>query len=138
LRQKLRRRGFPIDEVEGALGRLIDLGYLDDAAFARGLVRRRSSSRGLLALSAELAAKGIDRAGAAAALSAFDPQAQLTAAVGLAQRLAGHLLAEGQRPSYEQVLARVGPKLQRRGFSTHVVVAACRTLVSGAARQAGD
>jgi regulatory protein len=127
LRQKLRRRGFDATAIEAASVRLSELGYLDDAAFARGFVRRRSSSRGPLALSAELAARGIDRAGAETAIAAFDPQAQLASAVSLAGRLLG-----GAGGSYEQVLGRVGPKLMRRGFSSGVVRTACRAVAAGA------
>jgi regulatory protein len=125
LRQKLRRRGYQDDEVEGSLARLAELGYLDDAAFAEGLVRRRSSTRGPMALSAELAAKGIDRAGAAAALAGFDPDAQLEAAIRLAERL--YVL----RPptGLQETLDRIGTKLMRRGFSAGVARAACRSVV---------
>jgi regulatory protein len=129
LRQKLVRKGFEADDVQAALGRLAELGYLDDEAFARGLVRRRSVSRGPLALAAELSAKGIDRAGTAAALAAFDPEAQLAAATVLAERL----YAAKPLPGYRETLDRVGSKLLRRGFSARVVRAACRAVVSGAA-----
>jgi regulatory protein len=62
LRRKLARRGHPEADIEVALGRLVELGYLDDRSFASGLVRRRGTVRGPLALSAELAARGVDRA----------------------------------------------------------------------------
>jgi regulatory protein len=129
LRQKLVRKGFEADDVQAALGRLAELGYLDDEAFARGLVRRRSVSRGPLALAAELSAKGIDRAGTAAALAAFDPEAQLAAATVLAERL----YAANPLPGYRETLDKVGSKLLRRGFSAGIVRAACRAVVSGAA-----
>ena len=122
LRQKLTRRGYELDAVEATLARVTELGYLDDAAFARGLVRRRSSTRGPMALAAELWSKGIDRAGAAAALAVFDPDAQLAAATRLAERLRGGRSLEG----YRELLDRVGPKLMRRGFSSGVVREACR------------
>jgi len=129
LRQKLVRKGFEADDVQAALGRLAELGYLDDEAFARGLVRRRSVSRGPLALAAELSAKGIDRAGTAAALAAFDAEAQLAAATVLAERL----YAARPLPGYRETLDKIGPKLLRRGFSAGVVRAACRAVLSGAA-----
>jgi regulatory protein len=127
LRRKLQRKGFPPEEVEGALARLRGLGYLDDDAFARGLVKRRSTSRGPAALAAELAAKGIDRAGVAAALAGLDAEAQLAAAT----RLAEHLYAGIREPGYQEMLNRVGPKLLRRGFSSNVVRAACRAVLAG-------
>ena len=120
LRQKLHRRGYDPEEVEAAVGRLAELGYVDDAAFARGLVRRRSAVRGPLALAGELSARGIDRAGIAAALEGVDPEEQLAAATQLAERL----YAERPLPGYKEVLDRVGSKLMRRGFSAGVVRAA--------------
>jgi regulatory protein len=126
--RKLRRRGFENNAVDGAMARLTELGYLDDASFARGLVRRRASQRGPRALSAELAAKGIDRAQADEAVAAFDPEAQIVAATRLAERL----YAKAPVPSYRDALDRVGSKLLRRGFSATVVRAACRSVVAAA------
>jgi regulatory protein len=128
LRQKLHRRGHDPEEVEAALGRLAELGYVDDAAFARGLVRRRSAVRGPLALAGELSARGIDRAGIAAALDGVDPDAELAAATQLAERL----YAVRPLPGYKEVLDRVGSKLTRRGFSAGVVRAACRAVLARA------
>jgi regulatory protein len=128
LSQKLRRRGYDPEEVEGAIERLAERGYVDDAAFARGLVRRRSTVRGPLALAGELSARGIDRAGIAAALEGVDPEAELAAATHLAERL----YAERPLPGYREVLDRVGSKLMRRGFSAGVVRAACRAVLAGA------
>jgi len=127
LRQKLTRRGFEPGDVDAAVVRLAEMGYLDDAAFARGLVRRRSGSRGALALSAELAAKGIDREGTAAALAGLDEDAQLAAATRLAERL----YAARPSPGYREMLDSVGAKLARRGFPAGVVRAACRAVLAG-------
>ena len=129
LRRKLERRGHELPEVEAALRRLTELGYVDDAAYARGLVRRRSVARGPLALAAELSAKGIDRAGIAEALQDVDEESQLAAATRLAERL----YAEKPLPGYQEMLDRIGSKLIRRGFSSSVVRAACRAVLAGAA-----
>jgi regulatory protein len=128
LRRKLSRRGYAPDVTEGAIAHLAELGYLDDQSFANGLVRQRASVRGPLALSAELAARGVERAQADAALAAFDPEAQLLSATRLAERL----YAKTPVASYREVLDRVGSKLMRRGFSSTVVRAACRTVFAGA------
>lgn len=126
LRRKLDRKGYRAEEIEAAMGRLSELGYLDDEAFARGLVRRRSAARGPRALAAELAAKGIDRAGIDAALDGAGPEAQLEAATRLAERLYGEKPSAG----YREMLDRIGSKLVRRGFSTDVARAACRAVLS--------
>jgi regulatory protein len=133
LRRKLQRRGHEPDEVESALSRLAELGYVDDAAFARGLVRRRSATRGPLALAAELAAKGIDRTGIADALEGIDEDSQVAAAARLAERL----YAEEPLPGYREMLDRIGSKLIRRGFSSGVARAACRAVLAGASGRIG-
>jgi regulatory protein len=129
LRRKLQRRGYEPAEAEAALERLTELGYVDDAVFARGLVRQRSGARGPLALAAELSAKGIDRAGIADALEGLDEESQLAAATRLAERL----YAEKPLPGYREMLDRIGSKLIRRGFAPGVVRAACRAVLAGAA-----
>ncbi len=127
LRRKLVRRGHPAGDIEAALGRLAELGYLDDLSFAAGLVRRRGQVRGPLALSAELAARGVDRAQADAAVAEFDPASQLASATRLAERLyAGRPIS-----GYRDMLDRVGSRLVRRGFSPAVVRAACQAVLAG-------
>ena len=126
LRRKLGRRGYDDEETEEALNRLIKLGYLDDRSFAEGHVRRRSAGRGPLAISAELAARGVDRAHADAALAGFDADAQLESATRLAERL----YASKQSLEYREMLNGIGSKLLRRGFSSTIVRAACRSVLA--------
>jgi regulatory protein len=116
------------------MARLVELGYLNDASFAKGLVRRRAALRGPRALSAELAARGVDRAEADAAVAEFDLEAQLVSATRLAERL------YGRKPgiSYREMLDTVGTKLLRRGFPTQVAYAACRSVLLGAAQAPED
>jgi regulatory protein len=127
LQRKLTRRGHSPEEIASAMTRLNELGYLNDSSFAAGLVRHRSSSRGPRALSAELAQRGVDRAQADAAVAAFDAEAQLASATLLAERL----YARKAPASYRQTLDSVGTKLLRRGFSSSIVRAACRAILSG-------
>jgi regulatory protein len=63
VRRRLRGVGYPDALVEGAVERLVELGYLDDAAFARMWVesRDRARPRGERALRAELGQKGVPR-----------------------------------------------------------------------------
>jgi regulatory protein len=127
-------KGYEPAAVEAAMARLVELGYLDDRAFARGLVRHRGAIRGPRALSAELAAKGVDRAEADAAVAEFDPEAQLVAATRLAERL----YARKSPIGYREMLDRIGTKLLRRGFSTTIVRAACRSALADAAQPTED
>ena len=63
VRRRLLLRGYRADLVEGCLERLLELGIVDDAAFAQAWVesRDRARPRGERALRAELRRKGIDR-----------------------------------------------------------------------------
>ena len=107
------------------MARLLELGYLNDQDFARGLVRRRGALRGPLALSRELASKGVSRAEAELAVAEFDSEAQLLSATRLAERL------YARRPGigYREMLDGIGTKLLKRGFSATIVRAACRSVL---------
>ncbi len=69
-RRRLTDAGYPPPLIEEVVTRLTELGYLDDAAFARAWVesRDRAHPRGESALRRELTLKGIDRDVAEAAL----------------------------------------------------------------------
>lgn len=77
LRRRLRDAGYRADLVEGALERLTELGYLDDAAFACAWVesRDRARPRGARALRDELRRMGVPAADAEAALAAREARA---------------------------------------------------------------
>lgn len=132
LRQKLLRRGYPPREVQAAEARLLEAGFLGDDAFVRAYVRSRSRYRGALAISAELAAKRVDRRLVDSALERLEPHVQWRAAHRAADRLAGNT----QFASYEQLLKSVGVKLLRRGFPMDLARQACRAVWSGAPEEA--
>ena len=115
LRRKLLQRGCEPGDVEAALRRLRSLGYLDDAAYARGLVARRSAGRGTTLIAAELAAKGIGRELAAEALREVDRRQQVEAARRLVER------SPGLAPQ------RLAARLQRRGFAADLI----REVITG-------
>ncbi len=71
VRRRLRDAGYRSELVEAALDRLSDLGFLDDAAFARSWVesRDRARPRGARALRAELRRLGVAEADVEAALA---------------------------------------------------------------------
>lgn len=119
LERKLLRRGHEPEQVEAALVRVAELGYLDDAAYAQGLVARRSAGRGAAAIGAELRAKGLSRDETQAALAALDPETEREAA----ERLAVRLVAPGDD---RHAIERAAAKLLRRGFSAEVAWTAAR------------
>lgn len=62
-RRRLRHLGYPDPLVDTVVERLVEMDYLDDAAFARAWVesRDRARPRGETALRRELALKGVPR-----------------------------------------------------------------------------
>ena len=60
VRDRLRRYGYGEDTVEGVVGRLEELGYLDDEEFARTATREKARRYGPKRVSAELRRSGVD------------------------------------------------------------------------------
>jgi regulatory protein len=115
LRDRLRRRGFGQPAVEAAAGRLRELGYLDDAAFARFWTETRQaarpSSRRMVA--SELRRKGIEQEAAQEATAEIsDDEAAYEAASRRLRALRGL--------EYQRFRERLGAFLTRRGFSYEV------------------
>jgi regulatory protein len=107
----LRKRGFRHDAVEAGVTRMKELGYVDDAAFARSWVEARQSAapRSRRFVLFELGRKGVEREAAVAAVEGLSDEA---AAYEAAQRrlraLRGLDHATFQR--------RLGAFLAGRGF----------------------
>jgi regulatory protein len=127
IQRKLAQRGYSPEDVEAAVSRLDELGYLNDLSFAEGLVRVRSASRGPRALSAELARRGVGRVQADRALASYNDALQLATAMRIIERTYG----KREITDYREMLDRVGNKLLRLGFSTTIVRGACRVVMSG-------
>lgn len=144
VRRRLRDAGYRAGLVEGAVERLVDLGMLDDRAFARAWVesRDRARPRGERALRAELRRKGIadevvvevlDERGSrpsdvdapVIAINPADASATATAdeqAAGrLLERRGGTILRE---PDPRRRRAKAYALLARNGFDPDV----CRTV----------
>ena len=138
LYQKLCRK-FDAPSAAWAVARAGELGLLDDAGFARRraaeLLRKRKSRREILQ---DLAAKGIDRDTAAAAVEALAPEVgldgeeaedpDLVSARALLERQYARTLAEGKT---QQVAAA----LARRGFSHTVIRAAIEEAKDGSVNE---
>ena len=140
LERRLRRGGVGEDVIEATLGRLAELGYLDDAAFARWWAeqRDRHAPRGRRMIEAELRQRGVprevieahreayavpERAPEDAGLPASEPE---RAREALARHLRGRPL-----PSDRKALQRIGMYLMRRGFDAEVVRATIRAADAG-------
>ena len=108
---KLSRRGYPPEEVEAALARLEDLGYLDDRAAAREFTNAKLGGEplGRRRLAADLAKRGAPEEVVREVLDDLLPDDDRAAAGEAADRW----LARRRHPK-KASLARY---LERRGFS---------------------
>lgn len=124
--RRLRHLGYPHRLVDEVVDRLLEMGYLDDAAFARAWVESRDTARprGESALRRELAVKGVPRETVDAVLSerADGPGTDhADADVGAARRL-----LERRRNSLERERdprrrrQKAYALLARNGFDPHV------------------
>ena len=130
VRRRLTRVGYREELVEGAIARLIELGMLDDQAFARTWIesRDRARPRGERALRFELARKGIDRKTADETIAereADHPEADAEAAARLLERNARAL---ARVPDPRARRQRAYALLARNGFDPEVAGAASRAL----------
>jgi regulatory protein len=129
LARKLTQRGFAGDEIEAALARLSELGYLDDAELAAREAERLRERRGLAraGVAAELARKGAAAEAVDAALAGEDAEKELAAALAFAARW---------RQVHAADAAALARALSRKGYPGHVIFSVLKDLVPDA--PAGD
>ena len=142
VRRRLTGAGYRTDLVDGAIERLLDLGVLDDEAFARAWVesRDRARPRGERAIRQELGLKGVDRTTVDLVLAerreaVTGIPADDGATMSPDQAAAERLLARNAR-----ALARVADPVRRRqrayallarnGFDPEICRSAAATIVS--------
>jgi regulatory protein len=134
LTRRLRRRGAPAEVAQAVVADLSGRGYVDDQAFARWWAEARARGRriGSRRLRQELAARGIPREMAEAAIAAaFEEVAEGDRALEAARRRLPGLL----RGPAARAPARLADYLLRRGYPTSAVRLAVRTLL---AERGGD
>jgi regulatory protein len=126
---KLRDRGIPDDAAERALDRLVQVGLIDDAAYAAAFVASRHRDRGLgrAALRRELERKGIDRELADRALEAIDADAERSRAAQMVAKKLDSAMYAGTDAARRRLLGM----LARRGYSPAVAIAVVNDALRG-------
>ena len=129
LTRRLRRRGAPPEIAQAVVADLTGRGYVDDQAFARWWAEARARGRriGSRRLRQELAAKGIPREMAEAAITAaFEDVGESDRALQAGRRRLPALL----RGQPARVPARLADYLLRRGYPAAAVRHAVRVLLA--------
>jgi regulatory protein len=130
LERRLRRAGAEEPVLVATLDRLAELGYLDDAAFARwwGEQRDRHAPRGLRMIEAELRQHGVERevieayrAQHATPERVPEDQALPASEAERAREALERHLRGRPLPTDPRALQRVGMFLMRRGFDPETV-----------------
>ena len=137
--RRLRRAGIAEGEIAAALDRLVELGYLDDAAFARwwGEQRDRHSPRGRRMIEAELRQRGVPREIIEAYREVHAEPPRAPEDVGLPggeverarEALAKHLRGRPM-PTDRRAAQRIGMYLMRRGFDADSVRSTLRSAAA--------
>ncbi len=133
LRRKLLVRGYEPAEVEEALARCAEQGYLNDAATARTFAAERQERRGLgrVRIAAELRRRGAGSEAVTAALAGSSDEDELVrardAAARWRRRGAPDVAASGDEDFDEEARrarhAALARHLDRKGFSRRAIVA---------------
>src|SRR5215472_9510469 len=118
--QRLRTRGFPVDEVDAALDEFERLGYLSDARYAEHLVSQRAGRFGKRAIARDLQEKGIASVAAGEALAPLAARDELADAIALWER------RFGSAPRDEREKARQVRFLVARGYSLSIALKVLR------------
>jgi regulatory protein len=123
----LTQRGVPDEAAEAVLDRYVEVGLIDDAAYARAWVSSRQAGRGLArrALSAELRAKGVDAEVAAEAVEAVDDEDERAAA----QRLVERKVPGMRRLDRATATRRLMGMLARKGYNGGLAAAVVRAAL---------
>ncbi|MCP1354095.1 RecX family transcriptional regulator [Aneurinibacillus migulanus] len=119
VRKYLMTKGFPNPAVEEAVAGFIERKYIDDKEYARLWVeeRLRLKPRGRHLLRQELQARGIGPDDIEAALEGIGQEEEETACLELARKK----YARRHFDSFQEMRNKVGPFLQRKGFSHDMI-----------------
>jgi len=129
LRERLLRAGYAPETVETVVGRLQELGYLDDAEFARNSARERARKYGPRRVYGDLRKSGV---GEELAREAVEGQFSEDSEIEAAQSAAGRRYNTSERS--DVVARRVYGFLVRRGYSANV----CAEVAQWYRRGAGE
>jgi regulatory protein len=118
LREKLAKKRVPDELAERLLDRFVEVGLVDDEAFARSWVQSRQSGKGLArrALASELRRKGVEDEVARTALDEVDPDDEVESA----RQLVARKLRTVAGVDRDTAVRRLTGMLARKGYPAGV------------------
>ncbi len=124
LRVILEKREIEPQIAEAVIQRFIEVGLIDDAAFAETLVNSKLRHRGLAksAIKRELHGKGVSAEIVEQAIAQITPESEISMAIELAKHRAQRMAQLGQ----EVRQRRLSGYLARKGYSSSVILAALK------------
>ncbi|NMR19524.1 regulatory protein RecX [Cellulomonas fimi] len=123
LAEAMARKDVPDGVADAVLDRFTEVGLIDDAEYARILVRSRHADRGLSrrALSVELRRKGIEDELAAEALQTLDDEQEEATARDLARRRLARTVGLAREVRMRRVVGMLGRKGYAPGLAVRIV-----------------
>lgn len=128
LAESLAKRGIPDEVAQQVLDRFVEVGLIDDAAYAEAWVRSRHESRGLArrALVHELRRRGVANDVVQAAVDQLDPDDELATARSLVERK----LPATRGLDRQRRVRRLCGMLARKGYPSSVAFQAVQDAVA--------
>jgi regulatory protein len=119
----LRRKGVDGSTAQAVLGRLAEVGLVDDAAFAESYVHARHAYQGLgrRALTAQLRRRGVDEQTTSAAVSTVDSAAEQRRASELVRRRLPAMAGADEATTIRRLVGLLARKGYPEGLSYRVV-----------------
>lgn len=142
LRGRLLDKGFSESIVDDTIGRLTEVGLLDDATFARNWVQHRAkyNAKGKRLLHQELRHKGISDEIISTCLEELSTELQKEAATSLVDKRARRISAESiaTREGYQKAKQRLYNMLLRRGFNYDLALQLADEALKNVQNQSDD
>lgn len=128
LAEALAKRGIPDDVAGQVLDRFVEVGLIDDAAYAEAWVRSRHESRGLArrALVHELRRRGVAGDVVQAAVDQLDPDEELATARALVERK----LPSTRGVDHQRRVRRLCGMLARKGYPSGIAMQAVKDALA--------
>jgi len=114
----LAQRGIPDQVADAVLNRFVEVGLIDDRAYAEAFVvaKHRDRALGVSALRTELRRKGVDEVTVDAAVQALDQDAERERARALISRRVDSAMGDGVQAARRRLIGL----LARRGYTADV------------------